>query len=116
MRGLRANGFVVEALHELYAPEDAQAHEHYDIATASGPGSGRVEDLEAAHFSHWTTGRWCSWLWERARRVWISMILTKEIHDQLVGPASDPAQGKPRRGFLCQGSTSTTSPIGAGAT
>jgi hypothetical protein len=32
--GLRANGFVVEALHELYAPEDAQAHEHYDIATA----------------------------------------------------------------------------------
>jgi len=34
MRGLRANGFVVEALHELYAPEDAQAHEHYDIATA----------------------------------------------------------------------------------
>jgi hypothetical protein len=34
MRGLRANGFVVEALHELSAPEDAQAHEHYDIATA----------------------------------------------------------------------------------
>jgi hypothetical protein len=34
MPGLRANGFVVEALHELYAPEDAQAHEHYDIATA----------------------------------------------------------------------------------
>ena len=63
-----------------------------------------------------TTRRWCSWLWERARRVWISMILTKEIHDQLVGPASDPAQGEPRRGFLCQGSTSTTSPIGAGAT
>jgi hypothetical protein len=52
MRGLRANGFVVEALHELYAPEDAQAHEHYDIAAASGPGSGRVENLEAAHFSH----------------------------------------------------------------
>ena len=116
MRGLRANGFVVEALHELYAPEDAQAHEHYDIATAQwarqrpsgGPRGRALQPL--------TTGRWCSWLWERARWVWISMILTKEIHDQLVGPASDPARGEPRRGFLCQGSTSTTSPIGAGAT
>jgi hypothetical protein len=52
MPGLRANGFVVEALHELSAPEDAQAHEHYDIATAQWAGSGRVENLEAAHFSH----------------------------------------------------------------
>jgi len=97
--GCAACGFVVEALHELYAPEDAQAHEHYDIATAQwarqrpsgGPRGRTLQPL--------TTGRWCSWLWERARRVWISMILTKEIHDQLVGPASDPARGEPRRGF-----------------
>ena len=52
MRRLRANGFVVEALHELYAAEDAQVHEHYDIAAVQWPGSGRVEDLEAARFSH----------------------------------------------------------------
>jgi hypothetical protein len=34
-------------------PEDAQAHEDEDIATAQWAlGSGRVEDLEAAPFSH----------------------------------------------------------------
>jgi len=26
---LRANGFEIEALHELYAPEDAVDHEYY---------------------------------------------------------------------------------------
>jgi SAM-dependent methyltransferase len=33
IRILRASGFVVEGLHELYAPADALTHEYYEIAT-----------------------------------------------------------------------------------
>lgn len=42
---LGANGFVVEALHELYADPDAPAAEYYDIATPEWAGSWPVEDL-----------------------------------------------------------------------
>lgn len=46
---LRANGFVVDALHELYAPIEAENHEYYDIATADWARQWPAEDLWVAH-------------------------------------------------------------------
>jgi len=46
---LRANRFVVDALHELYAPADGETHEYYDIVTAQWARQWPVEDLWAAH-------------------------------------------------------------------
>jgi hypothetical protein len=43
----RADG-VVEALHELYAPADAEAHEYYDIATPQRARQWLIEDLWTA--------------------------------------------------------------------
>jgi SAM-dependent methyltransferase len=51
VRVLRANGFVVDALHELYAPADAATHGYYDIATAQWARQWPVEDLWAAHIT-----------------------------------------------------------------
>jgi SAM-dependent methyltransferase len=51
IRILDANGFVVEALHELYAPSDARSHEYYDIATADWASQWPVEDLWAARLA-----------------------------------------------------------------
>jgi SAM-dependent methyltransferase len=51
IRVLRANGFVVEALHELYAPPDAATHGYYDIVTANWARQWPVEDLWAAHLT-----------------------------------------------------------------
>jgi SAM-dependent methyltransferase len=48
IRILADNGFVVEALHELYAADDAQTHEYYDVATADWARQWPVEDLWAA--------------------------------------------------------------------
>jgi SAM-dependent methyltransferase len=48
IRILGANGFVVEALHELYAPTDAPTHEYYDIVTATWASRWPAEDLWAA--------------------------------------------------------------------
>jgi SAM-dependent methyltransferase len=48
IRVLAANGFAVEALHELYAPDDAQTHEYYDVATADWARQWPVEDLWVA--------------------------------------------------------------------
>jgi SAM-dependent methyltransferase len=48
IRVLRANRFVVEALHELYAPPDGATHGYYDIATAQWARQWPVEDLWAA--------------------------------------------------------------------
>jgi SAM-dependent methyltransferase len=45
IRVLVDNGFVVEALHELYAPHGAKTHEYYDIASAQWAGQWPVEDL-----------------------------------------------------------------------
>ena len=42
------NGFVIEALHELYAPEDAKDPAYYDIATAQWARRWPVEDLWTA--------------------------------------------------------------------
>src|SRR4029453_4803401 len=48
IRVLAANGFVVQALHELYAPPGAATHEYYGIATADWASRWPVEDLWAA--------------------------------------------------------------------
>jgi hypothetical protein len=44
----RANGFVVQALHELYTPAGAATPAYYGIATAEWAGRWPVEDLWAA--------------------------------------------------------------------
>jgi SAM-dependent methyltransferase len=41
IRVLGANGFVVQALHELYAPADAATHQYYASPPPNGPASGR---------------------------------------------------------------------------
>jgi len=51
IRILDSNGFVVEALHELYAPADGQTHQYYDIATAQWAMQWPVEDLWAARLT-----------------------------------------------------------------
>ena len=48
IRVLSGNGFVVEALHELYAPDTTRTPEYYDIATAAWARRWPVEDLWAA--------------------------------------------------------------------
>lgn len=48
VRILRANGFVVEALHELYAPVGAQPPDYYEIARAEWARRWPVEDLWVA--------------------------------------------------------------------
>jgi SAM-dependent methyltransferase len=48
IRVLSASGFVVEALHELYAPTDSTGHAYYDIATAEWATRWPVEDLWTA--------------------------------------------------------------------
>ena len=45
LRVLGANWFVVQALHELYAPVDASTHRYYGIATAEWASRWPVEDL-----------------------------------------------------------------------
>jgi predicted ATPase len=42
---------VAEALHELYAPADAQTHQYYDIATAQWARQWPVEDLWTARLT-----------------------------------------------------------------
>ena len=51
IRILRESGFVVEALHELYAPEDAKNPDYYDIATAQWARRWPVEDLWTAQLT-----------------------------------------------------------------
>jgi hypothetical protein len=51
IRVLRVNGFVVEALHELYAPAQAETHPYYGIATAEWARQWPVEDLWAARLT-----------------------------------------------------------------
>ena len=48
IRLLRANGFVVEALHELHAPPDSASHEYYDIASVEWAEQWPAEDLWTA--------------------------------------------------------------------
>ena len=51
IRILRGNGFMVEALHELYAPDDAKTPDYYDIATAQWARRWPVEDLWTAQLT-----------------------------------------------------------------
>jgi SAM-dependent methyltransferase len=51
VRVLGANGFVVQALHELYAPADAATHRYYGIATAEWASRWPVEDLWVARLA-----------------------------------------------------------------
>ena len=51
IRILRSNGFDVEALHELYAPDGAKTHEYYEIATAQWARQWPVEDLWTARLN-----------------------------------------------------------------
>jgi len=48
IRVLRAHGFVVEALHELYAPDDADSPAYYEIVTADWARQWPAEDLWVA--------------------------------------------------------------------
>ena len=51
IRVLAESGFVVEALHELYAPDHAKTPAYYDIATAEWARKWPVEDLWAARLT-----------------------------------------------------------------
>lgn len=57
IRELRAAGFVVDALHELYAPPGAVAPEYYDIVTAEWARRWPAEDLWVAHVTGTSPGR-----------------------------------------------------------
>jgi len=46
---LSASGFVIDALHELYAPPDAPDHPYYTLATASWARQWPVEEIWVAH-------------------------------------------------------------------
>jgi hypothetical protein len=45
------HGFLVEALHEFYAPDDATIHDYYDIAPARWARRWPVEDLWSAELT-----------------------------------------------------------------
>jgi SAM-dependent methyltransferase len=51
IRILRANGFEIEALHELYAPIEAQQHEFYEIASPEWAAQWPVEDVWVARLT-----------------------------------------------------------------
>jgi SAM-dependent methyltransferase len=48
IRVLRANGFVIEALHELYAPPAARNPEYYEISSAGWASQWPIDDLWVA--------------------------------------------------------------------
>jgi ubiquinone/menaquinone biosynthesis C-methylase UbiE len=49
IRLLRANGFEIDALHELYAPEGATMHEYYAFVSPEWAQRWPVEDVWVAH-------------------------------------------------------------------
>lgn len=51
IRLLRAAGFTIGALHELYAPPDVSTHPYYKIATADWAQQWPVEELWVAHLA-----------------------------------------------------------------
>jgi SAM-dependent methyltransferase len=48
---LRASGFVIDGLHELYAPPDAPDHPYYTLATASWARQWPAEEIWTAHLA-----------------------------------------------------------------
>ena len=56
---LRSAGFVVDALHELYAPPGAPTHPHYGIASPQWASRWPAEELWAAHLAEpGASGSW----------------------------------------------------------
>jgi SAM-dependent methyltransferase len=51
IRLLRGAGFAIDALHELYPPDDAPTHEFYDIVTADWARRWPAEDLWCARLA-----------------------------------------------------------------
>lgn len=51
IRMLTGAGFVVDALHELYAPDHTATHEHYEIVQVEWARRWPAEDLWVAHLS-----------------------------------------------------------------
>jgi SAM-dependent methyltransferase len=49
IRELRAAGFVIDALHELYPTDESATHDYYDIVTAEWAHRWPAEDLWVAH-------------------------------------------------------------------
>ncbi|MCZ7529654.1 MAG: class I SAM-dependent methyltransferase [Acidimicrobiia bacterium] len=49
IRELRKAGFEIDALHEIYAPPDAQTSEYYEIVSADWASRWPAEDLWVAH-------------------------------------------------------------------
>jgi hypothetical protein len=49
---LRARGFAVEALHELYAPDGAVGNDYYDIASPEWAAQWPIEDLWVARLTN----------------------------------------------------------------
>jgi SAM-dependent methyltransferase len=48
---LRGSGFIIDALHELYAPPDAPDHPYYPLASAEWARQWPVEEIWAAHLA-----------------------------------------------------------------
>jgi SAM-dependent methyltransferase len=48
---LRGNGFVIDALHELYASPDAPDHPYYTLANAEWARQWPAEEIWAAHLA-----------------------------------------------------------------
>jgi hypothetical protein len=46
---LRGSGFIIDALHELYAPPDAPDHPYYPLASTEWARQWPVEEIWAAH-------------------------------------------------------------------
>ena len=48
---LRDNGFLIDALHELYAPPEAPDHPYYTLASADWGRQWPAEEIWAAHLA-----------------------------------------------------------------
>jgi len=48
---LRESGFIIDALHELYAPPDAPDHPYYTLASAEWACQWPAEEIWAAHLA-----------------------------------------------------------------
>ncbi|HET9082167.1 MAG TPA: hypothetical protein VFO01_16845 [Trebonia sp.] len=51
IKTLRSSGFVIDALYELYAPQDAGDHPYYSLATAEWARQWPVEEIWVAHLA-----------------------------------------------------------------
>ncbi|MFZ0192723.1 MAG: hypothetical protein WAL72_37890 [Streptosporangiaceae bacterium] len=48
---LRDSGFIIDALHELYAPSDAPDHPYYALASAEWARQWPAEEVWVAHLA-----------------------------------------------------------------